>query len=333
MLNNNESMNYISDTLGIKVGNAFWEDAAKLPYFLHGKYDFQRIVLEDVPCIFITPKGSLDPLTAIKKHLQIINEVGHLPIALFLEDITPARKRSLIGAHIPFVAGKDQIYLPFMGIVLRERQCTRKPPSEKLMPATQALFIYCLYLQQPKIYINGLDGELNYSAMQISRAAGQLGALGIASVYKQGVQVVLAGFEDSSAAIDRAKPFLINPANHKKLYVEKQIIERLKILGHTFLYAGMSALSRLTMMNPPVVETVAYYGKVHDLIGTPDLIDSDIQYEVEMWKYDPDRLLRSTYSDVVDPLSLAASFMDSMDDPRIEQAIENLFENEGWIWR
>ncbi|MDR0852934.1 MAG: hypothetical protein LBN34_01010 [Clostridiales Family XIII bacterium] len=328
MINIEITTKYISDTLGLDVRISPWNEQGKLPYVLVDTYDLQVVNLEKAECLFIIPKGELGSLATIKKHLDILSERVHLPIVLILDSITPARKRSLIGAHIPFVVGKNQLYLPFMGAYLCERHSAWKPAKNELMPSAQAILFHCLYMKLPRIFVS--DIQLGYSTMQISRSVKQLGDFGIVGLHKEGVRIVMTGLENYRAAVERAKPFLINPCKEKRIYVDKFVIEEKKDSGCGFLRAGLSALSEYSFLNMPALETIAYYGKVDDLVGTKELIDIDTQYEVEIWKYDPIRLEYSDSNNVVDPLSLVASLRGDTDDPRVEQAVEELLLKGQW---
>ena len=88
--------------------------------------------------------------------------------------------------------------------------------------------------------------------------------------------------------------------------------------------AGYSALSELSMLGGPATTTFAFFGKVGDIAGTDALVDSTVQAEVEMWRYNP--MLLSKRPGIVDMLSLFVSLPPD-DDPRVEQAIEKLLSD------
>jgi len=114
------------------------------------------------------------------------------------------------------------------------------------------------------------------------------------------------------------KPFLINPVN-KRIFIH---IEEVKM---NLLYSGETALSKLSMLNSPIVHCHAIEStKGKHLTGTKQLIDSQNQVCVELWKYNPWILAKDT---IVDPLSLALSFKDVVDE-RIEQAVEEIICKE-----
>lgn len=309
-------MKYIADTLGIKVNTEEWGGTNMLPYYLIDRYEFKKAIIEGVTCLFIKPRGELDTLTNVKKHIANVRGNEPMTVILELDGMTARRRRSLIEAHIPFVACESQIYLPFLGISLSERYTSIKPPSETLMPSSQLLLFYYLSQKEPELRAGETADFFNLSAMQISRAVSQLTALGLMSVRKDGVRIVISGNEVRRDLFEKAKPYLLNPVR-KRIYVEYE-----ELPTGLFL-SGYSALSEMTMLGEPLIETFAYYGKAVELIGTATLIDNTVQAEVEIWRYDP--TLLSKRPGVVDALSLVASLPPD-DDERVEQAKEGLLK-------
>ena len=314
-------MKYLDDVLGIETRAEPWGGAAGLPYYLTDRYEFKKAVLEGVECLFLMPIGELETLGALKKHIAQLHEIEPLPIVLELEGITARRRKSLIGARIPFVAQGSQIYLPFLGIALTERYTTRTRPADTLMPSSQLLLFHYLYQNEPEMYASGIADRLNLSVMQVSRAARQLEALGLVSLRKDGVRMVMSGMGGGRRDLfEMAKPHLLNP-------VRKRVYADFGSVPGGLPLSGLSALSELTMLNPPAAKTLAFFGSADALAGADTLIDSDAQAEVEVWRYAP--ALLSDCPGMVDALSLIASIQPAGDE-RVEQAIEGLLSV---VWR
>jgi DNA-binding MarR family transcriptional regulator len=307
-------MKYVADTLGIEMNTKPWDGADTLPYFLVDRYECKETVIDGIHCLFMKPKGDLDTLNAIKKHISRVREAEPSPIVLELDDIVARRRKSLIEARIPFVAPECHIYLPFLGIALSERYTSVIAPSELLMPSSQLLLFYFLYKNEPELSAVEATNVLNFSAMQISRAIKQLVTLGLVTARKDGVRIIISSAEDRCDLFERSKPHLLNPVR-KRLYVEYGE------LPAGLPLAGYSALSDLTMLGGSATETYAFFGKISELIGTDTLVDSTVQAEVEIWQYDPTIL--SKRSSAIDALSLVASLL-PVDDPRVEQSIDEL---------
>lgn len=313
-------MNYVAKTLGIDINIEPWSGAERLPYYLTDRYEFKKAILDGIPCLLIKPKGELDTLTAIKKHITRVRETEPLPVVLDLDGITARRRKSLIEAHIPFVAPACHIYLPFLGVALNDRYTSTKGPNETLMPSSQLILFYYLYQNKPELPAGETANIFGISAMQVSRAIKQLTALDLVQARKDGVRIIISSKERPRDLFEKAKPHWLNPIR-KKLYVEyAEFPSGLPLSGY-------SALSELTMLGSTSTETFAFFGKVDALTGSDALVDNATQAEVEIWRYDP--ALLSKRPGVVDALSLVVSLPPD-DDPRVEQSIDELLSK---VWR
>jgi len=309
-------MKYIADTLGIEITGEPWD--ASLPLYLTDNYTFHSLKLGNLPCLFVKPKSELSTINAVKKHLAKLAEIAEMPVVLEIETLNARQRKALIAAKIPFVMDGVQLYLPFIGAVLQERYPAPIPQSTSLMPTSQLILFRYLYRKERDMYASGLAKLLGVSAMQITRAVKQLAALGLFTIRKDGVQIVLTGIENSAALFEKAQPYLHSPVK-KKLYVEKDALpQRLPL-------AGVSALAGYTMLNPSTVTTFAFDGKSGELTGTKTLVDADAQAEVEFWRYSPAVL--SEKDGYADPLSLWVTLPDG--DPRTEIAKDELLAE---IW-
>jgi DNA-binding MarR family transcriptional regulator len=312
-------MKCVAETLGMEINTKRWIGADNLPYYLADRYEFKEAVFDGIHCLLMKPRGELDTLSAIKKHITRVREAEILPVVLELDDIVARRRKSLIEARIPFVAPECHIYLPFLGIALSERYTSVVEQSELLMPSSQLLLFYYLYKGEHELRTGETTNMLNFSAMQISRAIKQLVALELVTAHKDGVRIIVSSSEDHCDLFERAKPHLLNPVR-KRIYVEHRELPAGQPL------AGYSALSDLTMLGGSVTETYAFFGKIGQLHGTDTLVDNTMQAEVEIWRYDPSIL--SKQPGVVDALSLVASLL-PVDDPRVEQSIDVLLKT---VW-
>ena len=62
-------MDYIENTLGLKVYYQPWKYTNNLPYHLLDRYDFQQATLDSVKTLFLYPKTELDQLASVKKQI------------------------------------------------------------------------------------------------------------------------------------------------------------------------------------------------------------------------------------------------------------------------
>ena len=89
------------------------------------------------------------------------------------------------------------------------------------------------------------------------------------------------------------------------------------------VFAGETALSEKTMLNPSRVVTYAISEKDYDkTLLTDELIDPDEQVRLELWAYNPKQFSEDNSAD---DISVVLSFTDTNDE-RIEEAVDELQE-------
>lgn len=311
-------MEFIKNILGVPIRTKTWSYEDALPYFITDRYQIHEVMIGNVKALFLSPKGTLDPVNTLKKHMMRIQKEESLPVVFIVPEINAYRRKSFIQNNIPFIVPDSQIYLPFMGVLLQEHYAPSKIPVEKFAPCTQVLLFYYLYEKKKCLYMSEAVSALNYSAMAISKAAKQLSDSGLFTERKEGVFRVLEPQYERKELFDAALPYLSSP-------VKKRFFAEQKEQGEDWYKAGITALAESSMLNPSAVPCYAIVRNVK-VRGTAELIDTEAQVEVEIWKYDPGML---THTDAVDLLSLYMTLKDSNDE-RVEEALEEQMEA---FWR
>lgn len=307
-------MDYIGETLGLKVTYIPWDGVYNVPYLITDRYEIQKVAIGTVTAWMLKLKVDFPPVGTIQKNIARIQKVEQHPAFLVLDSINKYRRDALIKAHIPFVVLGKQLYLPFLGVSLNERCNSEVESTEKLLPSAQAIFFYYLYSKQDRIYISDAVKALQYSAMSVSRAAKQLVQTGLFEERKEGVQKLLIARYDRKEMFERMRPLMIDPVK-RRIYIPSEDVPAQCCL------AGYSAMAHYTMLNDPAL--VCYAADVSaKLTGAARLTDAEHQVEVEIWKYNPAIFCREA---CVDPLSLVLSLQENADE-RTEEAIEELLE-------
>jgi DNA-binding MarR family transcriptional regulator len=309
----------LTDALGVDVISVPWAGAGNLPYILEETYDFRKVTLDGTVCLFAEPRNEMPTVQAVARNFERVREAEPLPVVLKTGGLSAERRKALIAARIPFVA-REQIYLPFMGAVLQDKLYAEPNPREKLMPSAQMLLFAYLYQNNSKLYPGKLTQKLELSAMQITRAVRQLQKMNLFEVDKDGVSVVIHGKTNHRALFEATEPYLLDPVK-EILYINGGA--KTKDLP----FAGISALSRMTMLADDNVPAYAYHSRTDKLVGENVLSDRDRQVRVEIWKYAPALLSRD--KSIADPLSVLVSLKGERDE-RVQQAAEDVL---GGLWR
>lgn len=312
-------MDYLNHVLGIRV--AYKDDDPKsMPNFIHARYHFQKVTLDGKEAVFLYPKTELDAVSAIKKHIDRIQRTENAPVVLVLDQLTYRQKEYLLRDHIPFIVDGKQIYLPFLAVYLQERGDGEKQLSRAMLPSAQLLLLHYIYQGCGELLTSEASQKLEFTPTSISRASRQLTEMGLVETEKRGVQKIIFSEKTPEELFSVAKSYLCNPVK-RRIYVPKTEMK------DKLLMSGYSALAEYSILNPPAVycfaaDSVAMWENK----SSRKLQNSDEQFAVEFWRYDPKKL---SEGDCVDRLSLSLTLQEDRDE-RIEKAVDEMLMQ---VWR
>ena len=141
---------YLHETLGIAPKVRAWPGAGKLPYFLQDAFDVRELKLLDRQILLAIDKRPDKPgLANVRGQMDKLRQLAGMPVVYVTGTLASYERKRLIEQKVPFLVPGNQLYLPDLGIDLREY--FRKPPAAPdtaLSPATQAMLITVL-LRRP----------------------------------------------------------------------------------------------------------------------------------------------------------------------------------------
>lgn len=311
-------MEFLKRVLGMEV--TYLEEAPKtMPNFINSRYTIKKVDLDGKPAIFVYPREELDPISTVKKHLERIKRTEEASCVLLPNYLTYRQKEYLLRDHIPFVVDGKQIYLPFMAVYLQERSDAEKREVENMLPSAQLLLLHYIYRGCRELSTSEAAQILGFTATSISRASRQLEDMGFVRTEKRGVHKILLTDKTPKEMFYAAKGRMSNPVK-KSIYLPK------KELDNALLMSGYLALAEYTMLNPPNVDCFAA-GSIREWERNSSLKlqNTEEQCKVELWWYDPGRIVNGT---CVDRLSLALALAEDKDE-RVEEAVEEMLKN---VW-
>jgi hypothetical protein len=326
MLNYHKVVDYLYETLGIKIVINKTATSKNFPYYLESNFDFYSIKIMNHDYFLIIPKREIDLSPAqINNYVGVIREKTRRDMIFCLPKISSFIRKRLIEYKIPFIVPGNQMYIPDLGIDLREYFRNKKQILEKISPSTQVILLDSILNHDytPKT-TSLLSNKLHYSVMTIIRAFDELEANQIAENKMQGKERVLQFYQNGRELWDKVYPFLRNPIT-KKLFVNP--------FKHKeeLLLSGITALSTYSMINESEHRTFAMSREEYKRMKLQNQIDeleypNQDSYEIEIWRYSP-RLLSQSHT--VDLLSLYLSLKETKD-ARVEIALESLLEKVKW---
>ncbi len=320
---------YLHETLGIAPSFKAWPGVSKLPYFLQDAFEVRELTLLDRPILLAIDKNPDKPgLTHVRNQMDKLRQLAAMPVVYVTGTLASYERKRLVEQKVPFLVPGNQLYLPDLGIDLREY--FRKPPASPdtaLSPATQAMLITAL-LRRPwraEWMPAEVASELGYTAMTLSRAVREITAAGIAAsrteVRARWLQTELTGAQ----TWERVKPLLRNP-------IKRCVWARLTPQwGPPQLrLTGLSALARCSMLSEPQWTTYAV-SPAQWKVATQAGVELLPQFEPgtcewELWHYSP---ALEPNSETVDPLSLTLSLQGHTDE-RVQLALDELKGRFPW---
>lgn len=296
-----------------------------LPLYLISGRIFYKVVMGELSFLLVTisDKDKFG-VVALNKQLNLYMEKTGMNVAFYFDDLTRIQRDALISKEIAFVSLPDQLYLPFLGVMLSNNFKKKVTvTTDKMMPVTQCLFLYLLYRSENEFSIKTRAAEdLGVTKTSITRASEQLKQMKLIREERSGKEIRMIPLYRGYDLFKAAKEYLINPVQkivHAEITSDKEIF-----------IAGASMLSRHTMLAAPE-ETVYAVFKGGDVSKRLEEIDPRWQdifktSKIELWKYDPGLFEKNGE---VDPVSLAMSLSDSADE-RVKGELESFLEGYNW---
>lgn len=323
---------YLSDALGIEPTIHPWPASPKLPYFLQDEFELYELAVKDQSVLLaVNRRKKSQAPTTLRDRLNRLRSLTNNPVAYVTATLASYERKRLIEQKIPFIVPGNQLYLPDLGIDLREyfRQSPETSPKS-LSPATQAMVIRALLSKsmQNAWHPAAMAANLGYTKMTVSRVVNDLVNAGIAKLAPKGRARWLLMERSPAETWKLIRPFLRTPVK-KQFWT--QVTPKLK--GKHLPLAGLSALASYTQLaEPPLPIFAVGWGDLEEHSSSaeiPEPLPGSSQWQV--WNYEPIIVGDAKTNDkrAVDPLSLALSFQ-GIEDERIDLALEELKGHFPW---
>lgn len=323
-------LHYIREVLGIEAsGVKPWARANELPYFLRDAFEFSELKLLGQPVVLAIGRADANKsLSEVRIWLDMVKAVAGQPVVFVTDALASYERRRLIEQKVAFIVPGNQLYLPDLGLDLREYFRQRAPATgAALSPSAQAMLLKALLLQpwQSDWQPSAVAAALGYTPMTLSRAVKELIGTGLAAAYTVGRSRWLRMELPPEQVWERVKLALRTPVK-RSVWVAAH-----RIAAHRpSRIAGLSALARYSMLAEPkwpvFAVTTADWKAATDA-GVRELPEPEPgAQEWQIWSYSPALLPDAS---TVDLLSLTLSLQENTDD-RIQLALDELKGHLPW---
>jgi hypothetical protein len=322
---NDEFEAYLRETLHVPAHLEPWRKEPTLPGYLRGQYRFFEGTVADVHILFLRSNEEPTPRVA-KKHEQVLRQQWDGPIAFAFDRITPYNRQRMIREGLSFVVPRSQLYLPTLGMDLRERYKTRGRSGDRLRPSAQVLFLHALAGDSSTANTpSGFARRLGYTPMAMGQALDQLEEVDLVRIRKAGRERLFDLAADPAGLWLKAQPLLASPVKRRRYMASESDTS---IDG---MPSGLSALAAYSSLTEPRISALALAAQ--QAKNLPEILDGretlsadEADIEIEVWSYPP-RLLCD--GPAVDRLSLYLSLRDDADE-RVQSALDEMMR--GVIW-
>jgi hypothetical protein len=328
------AIDYLQETLGIQPASRPWSGIARLPYYLQDEFELHELRAADRSILLAVNRRKKHPTpSALRERLEKLKAAASRPVVYVTGALASYERKRLIEQKVPFIVPGNQLYLPDLGIDLREY--FRQPPKEAVSafsPATQALLLRALLSKSTQTEWNpaAMASEVGYTAMTVSRIVNELTSAGVAKLDQRGRARWLLMDRTPAAIWEFIRPRLRTPVKRRFWAHIPTTPDRTVVP-----LAGLSALAYYTQLADPAAPVYAVGGGQLRSAGfknveeTPDGAPGGCLLEV--WSYAPilGTSARNNEKNAVDPLSLNLSFQGNTDE-RIDLALEELKERFPW---
>ena len=316
---------YLSEIFGLNVKIENWDGKRKLPLYLKIKREYFVLWIGDIQSILMKNETGIFNVSSFEKEIQEIKKYTEMPVILWLDAVSTYQRNALIKNKISFIIPNSQMYVPELGISLKEFCAGKREKVEKISMAAQFLILYFIYQKEHEEMTQSKLAEyLNTSNMNISRAVQELQGLDLLEIRKDGTSKRIKSVATGKELYQLSSEYLQSPVQ-KKIYVSPSCF------NIELPFAGETALAKQSMLNYPKHAVYAMDKKlVKDIpknaIIDPNLMTDSDYIEIELWKYNP---MVFASDGIVDIVSLVQS-LKVVEDERVEMQIEEIMEKYRW---
>lgn len=297
-----------------------------LPLYLREsfRYEVWKIGSTTVLVAHPTDKNSI---TALKNYENKLQTISGLPVVFAFETSTRYRNSRMVEGGIPFIVEGEQIYLPFMGMLIKPGHSAAKrerilPQIDHVSVQTQRFVLWVLYHNVDAINLTQTALALGISKMSATRIFNDLAALNLGFISIRGNVRWFHRGMNRLLFWEKLQPYLFNPI------VREYRLEEIN-LPDTLELSGLSAVSHYSLLNDNDFPTYAIDKEIERQLELktarqipqeepPKVVLQVTRYALD--SYEPERTC-------IDPLSAILSLpKEALDDPRIEGAIETILE-------
>lgn len=311
---------FIEKVLHQKINITEFKETKGLPLMFVGHYKLHLLEVFKQSCIIAEPISDIG-LASVRKHCKKLRELTGKECVLYYKDLSAYARERMLDDGIPFIWEGHQIYMPFIGIWLKENDARDLEKCDQISFLTQKLLLSAIYECWNNFTVTMAAKKLNVSKMSITRVFDEIESMEIPVLVKEGRKRLLTISNPRRDMWERVRAYLRHPLLNE-YYLKEDI-------GGQNVKGGMSALCEYSMLSDNDYPTYAMTKnqiaekKIKTMSQVPKgeqpgCVVQEVGYII------------SFDNDKIDPLTVFMLMEREVDDPRIEMAIEEMLEEYVW---
>ncbi len=204
----------LSELLHTSVCEKNFDELSKLPLYLTSGYEIKLFSVLGMDVLFVKPKQQIT-FTALKKQWGKFVSITGMQCVIFGDEYTRYGRERMIELGIPFFYGKDNMYLPFLGIALGKKKTVQLPETEKFSPLTQKMILLAIYEKWKKASTKEISEKMEVSRMTAARILTELQALSLPLVALEGKTKYFIYLGNQRNLYQMCQEYFVNPVAKK----------------------------------------------------------------------------------------------------------------------
>lgn len=224
---------YLEQVLHQPVEEQAYEEQHRLPLSYRNAFDLRRLKIQGQAFLLAAPLEDMS-LTELRKMRLPLERFTGIPCGFYLKKVTWYASAKMVEEGIPFVWEDHQVYLPFLGMLLKNTPQQGPKHCAQIAFLTQKLLLQALYENWQNVSAVEAATRLGVSRMSITRCYDEIEALGLPFLKTQQRSRRFYAMAEKQAMWETMRSCLRNPVI-RRFRLEKQPEADMVLSGTTAL--------------------------------------------------------------------------------------------------
>lgn len=308
---------YIKNTLGLHVDIQTWNDGNTLPDELKDGKEYFLMEMCGIRCLVVKIAASDFQLSAFQRQSRKIQEYCNYPQVICFDRITAYQRKCMIENKQAFIVPDNQLYMPFLGILLQEHFKAQAIAGRQLTAMAQYILLFFLYDITQKYHSKlEISQELGINLMNVTRGVQELEELSLLITRKKGRSSMVSLLHSKQETLEAARNYLRDPIQRRMFVEQEKWLLDLPMAGRE--------VNENSSYPVRAMEKKAYLEAANKIKSVDPNWDIGVDYmELQVWRYDP---VKFTDGKTVDSISLTLSLLGDSEEA-VELNIKKLCNN------